>query len=267
MESLSNLIIQLEDNTELEETIIKQIENSTTEEINAEDDEGDTPLTLAVQYAFPKIVQELIIKGANIKHVPTDGKTVLQIALTQKLIKKKEIIKIANILIEYGADPNFITTKGNNALLTALLQDMPDVAANLVIKNVDVNHKNNKGETPLIVACNKDLDAIVDLLIEKRADVNVSELQGITPLIMAAKQQNSYLIDKLIKSGAKVNHRDIKGWNALDYFLKHRKYNTKQNYSDPGIKALINAGSLTEGGFRRTRRRNNKKRRQSRRHY
>ena len=78
-------------------------------DVNAKDDNGQTPLHHAVHHsASAEIIEELIKEGADVDAQTTDEKTPLHIA--------RENIEAVKVLIEGGADVNIGDDYGNTPL-------------------------------------------------------------------------------------------------------------------------------------------------------
>jgi len=160
-------------------------------DVNAKNENGQTPLLLAAQNNDVNTAKLLISAGADVNIKNNAGQTSIDIALSQG---NKEIIKL---LLDKGAEITSLhgaLQLGNLARVKALLE-----------QGADVNAKDKQGKTALFYAVENNHKDIVELLIAKGADVNAKEDGGYTPLYYAFWSKNKDLITLLISKGAAVN--------------------------------------------------------------
>ena len=133
-------------------------------DVNAKNDDGNTPLLFADQLEIVKI---LIEHGADVNVKNNNGDTPLFFA------NQFEIVKI---LIKHGADVNAKNNDGNTPLLQAVKYERKfEIAKLLIDSGADVNAKNNDGDMPLFKA---DEFRIGKLLIDSGADINARNKKG-----------------------------------------------------------------------------------------
>ncbi|ORX53796.1 ankyrin [Piromyces finnis] len=211
--------------------------------VNAKDDNDDTPLIVACKKNDLKKVRELIEHKADVnKRNKKNGYTPLIIAcnegneiITRYLVEhgadinaKDENgytplvfacsngnIAVIKYLVDKGADINITDENGNTPLILSIIFKNKTIVKYLVDSGVDVNLENPvKGYTPLIVACSNDNEGkendlnlfIVKYLMDHGAQVNrKNKKNGDTPLIMACKMGNEPVAKYLIEKGASVN--------------------------------------------------------------
>lgn len=186
-------------------------------DVNARDNQGQTPLHLTVSYSSHgtngngklvlsplhlvslKVAQLLIAKGADVNARDNEGKTPLH----QANYNSKEV---AQLLIANGADVNARDNKGQTPLHSAGWRGITEL---LIANGADVMARDNKGDTPLHTANSKE---IAQLLIAEGADVNAKDNSGKTPLLATSSQEVAQL---LIAKGADVNAKDNSGKTPL----------------------------------------------------
>jgi ankyrin repeat protein len=109
-------------------------------DVNAEDNDGYTPLYWAAMQDSKGLVELLTAKGA------TPVSTIHLAASAGDLAKVKSFI-------EEGTDVNAKDKFGRTPLYRVLRVDTNDLAEFLIAKGADVNAKDNEGVTPLHLGC------------------------------------------------------------------------------------------------------------------
>ena len=179
---------------------------------------------------YLKTIEFLIERGAEVNVKNTKGNTPLHIVIRKQSREidqpqrninpnvqnyiKTQSIKIAQLLIKKGANPNIKNNKGKTPLhLTRQLK----TAKLLIESEADVNAKDDNGRTFLhiILFWIHSTEKIAKLLIENGADVNVRSNRGRTPLHYSARKGLWDMSKFFIEAGADVNARDNKGQAPL----------------------------------------------------
>ena len=186
-------------------------------DVNARNELGITPLSLATGGGYKEIVELLIAKGADV-NAKFGIWTPLHIAAFRG---RKEV---AELLINEGADVNAKNKNGDTPLDFTINMKKTETAELLrkhggkngtihgaagggdieavkefLAAGADVNAKSNGGWTPLHSAANKE---IAELLIAKGADVNAKNGFGQTPLDAAKNHPETAAL--LRKHGGKT---------------------------------------------------------------
>ncbi len=144
--------------------------------INQTNDNGETPLYIAVQKGFDTVAGILINKsedasgdcnwenkiGTPLLHVATESGNA----------------EIVRILIRYGAEIEKADYMENTALCAAAQLGQVEVVRALIQNNANINHQNLQGDTPLILASVKKHDEVVTLLLENGADATILNYTG-----------------------------------------------------------------------------------------
>jgi uncharacterized protein len=151
-------------------------------------------------------------------------------------------------LLAKGLDPNTLSIKGDVALVMAMKEDAPKVAALLLSHpkiNIDTPNKagetalmlaalrgnedwvrrlldrgaqvNRAGWTPLHYAASGSATNVVALLLEKGADIEAASPNGTTPLMMAARYGAQDSATFLLSRGAKARVTNQGGLNAIEF--------------------------------------------------
>jgi ankyrin repeat protein len=110
--------------------------------------------------------------------------------------------KIAQFLVEHGADIDAQSESGSTALMLHLESGHFDTAKLLAEKGANVRVQNGGGVTALMWAAQLGNLEMVKLLIEKGADVNVRDKDGESALTRARAKGNDSVVTFLFRSGA-----------------------------------------------------------------
>lgn len=171
-------------------------------DLNGRDDDGTTPLMLAVQSCSYKLVHLMLDHGAKVNVEDRYHATPLLYALS---CNRANSAKLALLLINKGADVKSQDVLMNSPLYWAAFFGYYPVAQVILAKGVSPNVKNIDGVTPLSLAAFRGDVKLVSLLISHGAAVNFSNTHRLTPLV-GAVQSNSYKeLEILIAHGGKVS--------------------------------------------------------------
>ena len=207
------------------------------------------PLEIASFKGHYEIAETLISNGARVNYVSRDGMTPLFHA-----VQVKENNKIVDLLLQKGADPNFVQPNTKEAVLSiasakgylsivkllvnhgcnifhkgvggltaldwALLNNHTKVAE-ILVKNGAISVSSNMAKVPLAIALERNNLKFAELLIKHGSDVNGSF--GKMPLIVwCAKGKKNDSVKFLVEHGANLFAADNNGSTALDYALQNK---------------------------------------------
>ncbi len=116
-----------------------------------------------------------------------------------------------------GMNPNVTNRDGFTPLVAALMLrgEMSSKMANLLLDHgAEVNFKLNDGSTAMFTAATHDDLSLVCKMIEAGGDLNISVANGTTPLMIAAKDGTPDVVKLFVEKGADVNAKDSRGKNA-----------------------------------------------------
>eukprot|EP00802_Teleaulax_amphioxeia_P016547 Tamp_16668.p1 GENE.Tamp_16668~~Tamp_16668.p1 ORF type:complete len:430 (+),score=131.21 Tamp_16668:41-1330(+) len=169
--------------------------------VNAVSLKGETPLHKAQYFYDPApIVASLLASKAEVNQQSAEGKTPLDIA-------EREEAKA--LLREHG---------GKHSLLHAVVNNMPEEAAELIKEGADVNQQNADGNTLLDIAEieEEDIDGFVVDPDKDCVKALLREHGGKHSLFGAVKNNMLEEAAELIKEGADVNQQNANGSTLLD---------------------------------------------------
>ncbi len=217
-----------------------------------------TPLHSAARAGHKDIIELLIAKGANVNAKNNDGQTPVDIAVSRNrsgvvklLIDKGADVPLhvaarfgalakVKILIEKGDDVNAKDTANQTPLHYAARRGHKEIVELLLVHGADVNagaylnltaaelamQRNHNEVVELLVSKGADIPSLhlaiylkdkakARRLIEAGADVNKRTPYGTTPLDRAVSAGLKSIVELLIEKGADVNAKDNWDWTPL----------------------------------------------------
>lgn len=141
-------------------------------------------------------IELLLEKGADLEAKDDDGQTPLVVAV------QKELVETVNFFIEEGADIEAKDSHGLTPLMVAVQKSKLDTVNLLLDEEADLAAKDDLGRTPLIVAVQKSTPGMVNLLLEYGADLEATDNHGRTPLVMAVRSGRCENVEFLLERGA-----------------------------------------------------------------
>ena len=135
-------------------------------------------------------------------------------------------IEMVSILLESGANPNIIGSKGSTPLQRASKNGHIAIVEKLIKYKADPNQVGVSGWTPLILASEQNHPKIVEILLSAGADVNVTMAGGWTALMFACAYNYPSIVSLLLQAGADHSIRTTK-WAAI--------HSATSKYEDPAI--------------------------------
>lgn len=180
------------------------------------DEDGTTPLVLALQNGHHDVARMLVYSGADVNNKHGEGsETALHMAA------ESGWEDVARLLLDYGADVEATTRypiQDRTPLQVAAFNGHEDVVTVLLNAGADVDHQDAVGHTALSDAAMMGHDSTVELLLEYGADVEggVESNALSSPLSMACRGGYYAVAKLLLDAGAKVYGRDMPSRRPLD---------------------------------------------------
>lgn len=175
--------------------------------INYSDDDGFTPLNIAIESGDMELTKFLITNGANVNSLMQDGVSLIGYAIAQNNMD------LLQMLIENGANVN--NTNGDSwadtPLKTASRLGLDNVVRILLTRNADINAVDMNGNTALHTAALNSQLSIVKLLLEKNPNLDIQNKVGNTALHLAVISGNIDIVGELVLKGANTRIRNNDG--------------------------------------------------------
>ncbi|XP_048576796.1 transient receptor potential cation channel subfamily A member 1 isoform X3 [Nematostella vectensis] len=194
--------------------VIAYLLKQDTDQVDAIDHLGRTPIMLAAENGCFESVRVLLDHNANVDIRDSENKTVLHYAIGVAEILK-EILKDvkANSLIRAK------DRLGNTPLHYAARHGcVKDVSIILMKYKASAAIVNGIGEIPLHIGARNGWIAVVKKLTEGRGKrtMNANDANERTPLHLAAREGHDELVEFFLKRGARID-RDVQGQTPLHY--------------------------------------------------
>ncbi|KAK3248559.1 hypothetical protein CYMTET_31089 [Cymbomonas tetramitiformis] len=191
---------------------------------------GQRPLHGAAEGGMVEMLRELVDKGADVDAEDGEGHT----ALTVALAGGQEAA--ARALLEAGAGVNAGT--GRRPLHAAAERGTVELVRELLEKSAEVDAEDREGRTALTVALAFGQEAAARALLEAGAGVNAGT--GRRPLHAAAERGTVELVRELLEKSAEVDAEDREGRTALTVALAFGQ--------EAAARALLEAGAGVNAG-------------------
>lgn len=162
-------------------------------------------LMIAASNGYSSEIQRLISKGADVNAENDEGATPLIFAVTNN------ITDAVKALLKFKSDPNKVTSNFDSPLKIAVRNRNFEITEALIRAGAQVDNTDLYGATPLNHAAVSGYIEIVDLLLYYSASIDEKTTGGTTPLLSAIWAGYSDVADLLIKNGANLEARDNDG--------------------------------------------------------
>lgn len=136
----------------------------------------------------------------------SDGETLLMEAIRQR--RETSV----DALLEGGADPNRVNTRGDTPMHAAAFSGDPAILRAVIAKGGDVDVANpHTGATPLVQALLSPTAGQAEVLLDAGADPNLADRNGDTPLHVAGRTNGGAAILALLRKGARPQTENSRG--------------------------------------------------------
>ncbi len=180
-------------------------------DVNAPDQEGFTPMHLAIRHSHVQIVQLLLDREANVNAVADNGQTPLFFAA---YYSRTDLV---SLLLNNGADANIADREGLSPLHIVARQGRTEIAQMLIEYGANINAVDALGRTPIRIAQDNGRTEIMSLLGEMGAVEYTNEPKYLMPVHQAAANGDIRALEELIQNGESATLMDEAGMTPLEY--------------------------------------------------
>lgn len=214
----------------------------TQEDVNAENDLGETPFLTAILHGNLGAARALIACGADAHVTANNRKSALHLVCGRGRGNNSRSSDLLEYLLDvHRINPNYLDSRKRTALHEAALFVRPDFVELLLNKEATVMARDYAGTTPLHDAARflydrpedaPDSDRTIQLLLNKGAEVNAQDHLGYTPLHLALKHmKNSPVhfasVKRLVDANANLNAETNEGDTPLHFAAR---FGTREAY-------------------------------------
>jgi ankyrin repeat protein len=210
-------------------------------DVNASNEDGDTPLKQACALGSNRVVAALLESGAR-RVGATHSLGKLQSPELHLAADSGEP-RVVRILLHNGADLAETDSADRTPLYVATVSGRAEVIKVLLSAGANPNAGRERGRSPLRAAAYHGHDGCVSLLIEAGADIDTRSEREVTALHLATLMRRVKVIPLLLHAGANVNARDAEGRTPLMWALR-----TKAGPGKPGRRTAETVGLLLAAG-------------------
>ena len=177
--------------------------------VDAEDYEGNTPLTDAARLGHVDCMEFLLECNGNVNHKNASGASVLHVAAA---FDKRDAVKL---LLDTGADVNTIDNDGCSPLHDCAAKDLSTMLSMLLPHHWNAEVQDNEGYTALHYAVSNRKMKTAMLLLEHGVNMDTADRHGRSPLHYGANGGMNDMVDLLCRNDCKVDDADEEGDTAL----------------------------------------------------
>jgi serine/threonine-protein phosphatase 6 regulatory ankyrin repeat subunit B len=222
--------------------------NYTVEQSYILEQNGMTPLIIAVSDDNENNVIELLKFGADINKQGAEGYTPLHIATNL------DIFQMVKLLIERGASASILNNNHSNILMTACYLRLTAILDYLISVigvdrlEIDINIQNKHGYTVLMYAMLNISVKNIKLLLKNNPDLNLQNQEGDTILTLVLKktsdwqislQERKELFDLMFLNDVNFEIQNNDGNNALMLACEKGYYYIVENLINSGAKINV----------------------------
>ncbi|GIX84602.1 ankyrin-1 [Caerostris extrusa] len=189
-------------------------------DVNARNEDGETPLHNAARQGQLKTVTQLLEDGAGLDSLSKNGETATHYASSihkEQIHYPTEDKDLIALMLQNGGSVTTETQKNNETAIHYVCRVgnediLKEIIARLPQSKLQIacNKQAANGWSPLLYACDSGKSLVVQLLLQNGARVDVFDIEGRAGLHLAAEHGHADVIDILLNHKAFVNVRTKK---------------------------------------------------------
>ena len=208
---------------------------SKSADLNAKNNEGLTPVALALDKKRYDKMQILLDAGANVNVTIKVKDETMPLAI---YAYEKTTAAVCKQILAKGADINAkIEPSGNTLLHRVVFWNNKDMTEHVLSLNPSLEMRNGDGRTPLMVALEKDRWPLAELLLEKGANVTGKDMYGQTVTHYLESSKQLELLKKVIEKGAPISDKDFRQRTPLILALDNKRLDNVSYLISKGARA------------------------------
>lgn len=170
-------------------------------------------------------VRTFLEQGANVNEKCVKGRTPLHHCTDLD----EDNLEILKLLLDAGADVNWMDRCGLEAFMWAIIRSNFKSAEILIVAGANVNNRSIETDlTALSVATYRNNVKLMEMLISRGALLNTRDVYGHAPLhkavISSKNQSHSKAVEILLRNGANFNAKDNFGQTALHLLMRRSDF-------------------------------------------
>jgi len=180
------------------------IEQASSEEVNSEDHNGNTPLMWACIEGREDLVQVLVEQGANVNMQNYEGETALYHAASMGFHS------ICSFLLENGANANSVTLDGASPAHTAASEGFVTVLGCLARYGAFLGAQDEEGDSVLHYAVRSGQEKVVEFLVKEcKVPIDTRNEDSETPYDLASCLDEQRMLEILSVTGGILANKEI----------------------------------------------------------
>ncbi|KAK5638464.1 hypothetical protein RI129_012759 [Pyrocoelia pectoralis] len=210
---------------------VKKLIDDDSLDINMRDEEGNTPLLLALANCRIGVIDYLLSKEVDVTVSNNNGFTGLHYAV------ELGDLRIMRQLLQRGCEIDALTVNNDTALLDAIASDYFHIAQLLLDHNaqIDIIPLTNYKGPCLHAACRSGAYEIVSRILQSDFNIDTFGTNGTTALIHAVSKQHRQIALTLIERGADITIVDDSLDSCLSLAITHQYCDIIKLLLDKGL--------------------------------
>lgn len=170
---------------------------------------GESPLHLVARLGTPETVRAMVQNGADIEAQNENGHTPLIMACNN------QNFNVYTTLLDLGANINHKDKHGNTVMFHAVEVHNQQIFEDLITRGMDWKAKNNMHQRPLHAAASSGNIEALTKLAKLGGDVTEADYAGDMPMHYAVNRQSLPVVKELLRLGAPLEPLNGMGWTPL----------------------------------------------------